>query len=159
MGVPIEILRLISSGSTSKAVLRASGRPSRSTARPAYSIASARLVLPSWLWPSKATLRIFSGSTLAIDSPFRESVKRNKVPPPLGEGRVGALVDRCERDDLDGCSGGHLARPLRHDDEAVGIGHRSEHVRALVAGQPDSAAIAIAPVAAAEHLFQGRRGG
>src|SRR5260370_14563955 len=136
MGVPIEILRLISSGSKSKVVMPASGRPSRSTAPPAYSIASARLVLPSWLWPSKATLRIFSGSTLAIDSPFRESVKRNKVPPPLGEGRVGALVDRCERYDLDGCSDCHLALPLRHDEKAVGIGHRSEHVRDLVAPHP-----------------------
>jgi len=74
IAVPIEIFRLISSASKSKTVVPASVRPSRSMTPPAKSMASARLVLPSWLCPRSATLRIFSGSNLAIGSPFAEKI-------------------------------------------------------------------------------------
>src|SRR6266568_1872102 len=131
-------------------------------------MASARLVLPSWLCPSSATLRILSGSTLAIASPFRRECKakqhpsplgtaRNNLPPPQGEGRVGALLDRREWDDLDRLSDAHLSCPLRDDDQAIGIGHRAKHVRALVAGQPDMDPVAITAGDAAEVLLEVRR--
>src|SRR6266576_2126167 len=106
-------------------------------------MASARLVLPSWLCPSSATLRILSGSSLAIASPFRRECKSKQHPSPAGGGQGGALVDRRERDDLDRLAGAHLSCSLWHDDEAIGIGHRAKYVRALVAGQPDTDQVAI----------------
>src|SRR6266702_4302790 len=141
-------------------------------------MASARLVLPSWLCPSSATLRILSGSTLAIASPFRRECKakqrpspletaRNNLPPPLGtarnnlpppQGRAGwGLLDRREWDDLDRLSDAHLSCPLRDDDQAIGIGHRAKHVRALVAGQPDTDPVALTAGEAAEVLLEVRR--
>ena len=65
-----------------------------------------------------------------------------------------ASVDRRERDDLDGLAGAHLSRSLRDDDEAIRIGHRAKHVRALVAGQPDSDPVAIAACDTAEVLLE-----
>src|SRR6266550_8404022 len=102
-------------------------------------MASARLVLPSWLCPSSATLRILSGSTLAIASPFRRECKSKQHPSPWGRpgtislplwGRAGwgPLVDRRQRDDVDRISRGHLSCPLRDDDQAIGIGHGAKHV-------------------------------
>src|SRR6266516_4174072 len=120
-------------------------------------MASARLVLPSWLCPSSATLRILSGSTLAIACPLRRECKAKQHPSPLGEGRVGALVDRREWDDLDRLSDAHLSCPLRDDDEAIGIGHRAKHVRALVAGQPDTDPVVLTAGDAAEVLLEVRR--
>src|SRR5712691_5226346 len=73
------------------------------------------------------------------------------------KGQGGGLVDRREWDDLDRLSRAHLTCPLRDDDEAIGIGHREKHVRALVAGQPDTDPVAITAGDAAEVLLEVRR--
>src|SRR5918995_1604368 len=69
MPAPIDIWRACSSGSWSSSVLPSSTLPSRLTIPASNRIASARLVFPLPLWPTRATLRIRSGGfmpTVAI---------------------------------------------------------------------------------------------